>query len=492
MPAARERITHYANSPSGSTASLSTTGSGSSLEGPNTANGNPWASVNGKNQINRRFDRRTSMHNIVKMDNLRKKMQLKRLVEKGGACNVIHRRSQKSVRNYMSDIFTTLVDLRWRWVLIFFSLSYIISWLVFGGFWYGLAWWHDDLHYLSRNETDMPEFWNEPCVYNMEGWRGAFLMSIETQTTIGYGVRTVTEECWVGVFIVIWQSVISQVIDAVLVGCIFCKISRPKKRAATLKFSKNAVIAERDGKLCLMLRLGDIRQSHLYDCNIRAELIQAKITQEGECMPLHAQRVEFNIDGGIEGKILLIWPIIVSHVIDEDSPFYNMSKEDLADNVCFELLVILEGTIENTGLLCQARTSYLPEEIIWGHRFSSHIIHPHEPTLTVDYREFNTTYPVQETSLCSAKELALQREQDAEKLYKKKYNGQNGRVVCDKLPIEAEDNYDNDKIKHELTRRNLRFNDEVSVFESDEKSPLADGDTDSLPSYRQCRIESDV
>ncbi|XP_072043637.1 G protein-activated inward rectifier potassium channel 3-like [Amphiura filiformis] len=416
------------------------------------------------------------MHNIVTTINLRKNMKLKRLVAKDGACNVLHTKSNNSIRSHFSDIFTSLVDLRWRWCLMFFSVSYIVCWLVFGFFYFSIAWWHEDLGHLASNAT-----WREPCVYNVDGWRGAFLFSIETQTTIGYGFRSVTEECWGAGALVIIQSLIGSLVDALLVGLVFSKIARAKKRAATLKFSKHAVIAERDGNLCLMIRVGDIK----------AEMVQAKVTAEGECLPLHARHISLNSDGGIDGRIVLIWPLILSHVIDENSPFYNLCREDLADSL-FELIIVLEGTVEQTGLLCQARTSYLPNEIIWGHRFSSHIISPDDDHkhLKIDYRQFNTTYPVQETPSCSAKELAMLREQEKQEQeqYDKKMGGK-GREP----KHEAEDNYDNNKIRDELTKRNLRFNEVVAVFnEPDEKTALTGGEDCGPPAYQLCQIESDV
>lgn len=39
---------------------------------------------------------------------------------------------------------------------------------------------------------------------------------------------------------------------------------------------------------------------------------------------------------------------------------------DLAD---FELLVIMSATVEPTSATCQVRTSYLPDEILWGYEF---------------------------------------------------------------------------------------------------------------------------
>ena len=44
------------------------------------------------------------------------------------------------------------------------------------------------------------------------------------------------------------------------------------------------------------------------------------------------------------------------------------SQSDLKKEA-FELHVSLEGTIETTSMNFQARSSYLPDEITWGHRF---------------------------------------------------------------------------------------------------------------------------
>ena len=53
--------------------------------------------------------------------------------------------------------------------------------------------------------------------------------------------------------------------QALMTGLVFAKLSRPKKRAETLLFSKNAVICRRDGQLCLLFRVGDMRKSHIVE-----------------------------------------------------------------------------------------------------------------------------------------------------------------------------------------------------------------------------------
>ena len=41
-------------------------------------------------------------------------------------------------------------------------------------------------------------------------------------------------------------------------------------------------------------------------------------------------------------RIFLVWPITICHEIDEDSPFWKITPEDLFKDD-FELVVILEG-----------------------------------------------------------------------------------------------------------------------------------------------------
>ena len=78
----------------------------------------------------------------------------------------------------------------------------------------------------------------------------------------------------------------------------FAKLSRPKKRSETLMFSKNAVISLRDGRLCLICRVGDMRKSHIVEAHVRMYLIKKKVSLEGEIMPLHMYDLNVGWDKG--------------------------------------------------------------------------------------------------------------------------------------------------------------------------------------------------
>ncbi|XP_021707001.1 G protein-activated inward rectifier potassium channel 3 isoform X1 [Aedes aegypti] len=328
----------------------------------------------------------------------------KRVIFKQGDCNVVQGNVAKRRRRYLQDIFTTLVDIQWRWTLLVFALSFILSWLGFAIIWYLIGYSHGDMAAHANGDTQ-----HQPCVTFIYGFTSAFLFSLETQHTIGYGNRFVTEECPEAVFILALQSITGVFIQAFMVGIVFAKLSRPKKRAQTLLFSRNAVICHRDGVPCLMFRVGDMRKSHIIEAHVTAQIIRRKITKEGETLPFYQQNMEVSCDGGDE-RLMFIWPTIVVHKIDKNSPLYNLSAQDMLRER-FEIVVMLEGVVESTGMTTQARSSYLPSEVLWGHRFESVVSFKRETgEYEVDYTMFNNTYEV-DTPLCSARQLHQVKEE---------------------------------------------------------------------------------
>ncbi|MEJ1283677.1 potassium inwardly-rectifying channel subfamily J member 5 [Cricetulus griseus] len=317
-----------------------------------------------------------------------------RYMEKSGKCNVHHGNVQETYR-YLSDLFTTLVDLKWRFNLLVFTMVYTITWLFFGFIWWLIAYVRGDLDHVGDQE------WI-PCVENLSGFVSAFLFSIETETTIGYGFRVITEKCPEGIILLLVQAILGSIVNAFMVGCMFVKISQPKKRAETLMFSNNAVISMRDEKLCLMFRVGDLRNSHIVEASIRAKLIKSRQTKEGEFIPLNQTDINVGFDTG-DDRLFLVSPLIISHEINEKSPFWEMSRAQLEQEE-FEVVVILEGMVEATGMTCQARSSYMDTEVLWGHRFTP-VLTLEKGFYEVDYNTFHDTYETN-TPSCCAKELA--------------------------------------------------------------------------------------
>ncbi|XP_036394473.1 G protein-activated inward rectifier potassium channel 3-like [Megalops cyprinoides] len=315
-----------------------------------------------------------------------------RYVTKDGKCRVNLAHISETGR-FLSDIFTSFVDLQYRWFLFLFMMCYAVTWFFFAGLYLLNAYLRGDLGRPGNSAAD-----RVPCYHNVDDFISALLFSVETQRTIGYGSRTVSPACHEGVLLVMVQCIVGSMIDALTVGCMFVKISRPKKRAETLLFSRTCVVANRDDQLCLMFRIGDLRESHMVDAKVRAKLIKSRQTAEGEFLPLEQTEIDLGYESGSD-RLFLVEPQVIQHTIDASSPFWEVGPDQLRRQQ-FEIIVILEGIVEATGMMCQAKTSYIETEIEWGARF--------EPCMTmekgafrVDLRRFHSTY---EVPLCSARQ----------------------------------------------------------------------------------------
>ncbi|XP_078113688.1 ATP-sensitive inward rectifier potassium channel 11 [Sander vitreus] len=330
--------------------------------------------------------------NVLQPKLFKAKPRKARFVAKNGACNVAHTNIREQGR-FLQDVFTTLVDLKWLHTLIIFTMSFLCSWLLFGMIWWLIAFAHGDLD--PRGDDFVP------CVTDVQSFSSAFLFSIEVQVTIGFGGRMVTEECFSAILILIVQNIVGLLINAIMLGCIFMKTAQANRRAETLIFSKHAVISVRNNKLCFMMRLGDLRKSMIISATVRLQVVRRTTTEEGEVVPLNQIDIHLDNPVGTNG-VFLVSPLIICHVIDKDSPLYELSALDL-QHEDIEVIAVLEGVVETTGITTQARTSYVSEEILWGQRFVP-TISEEDGMYAVDYSKFGNTTKVP-TPCCSAKQL---------------------------------------------------------------------------------------
>ena len=296
---------------------------------------------------------------------------LKRLVGKNGSNRRRTVGLKRMRKEKLKDGFTTFLEWSWFSTLFIFSASYFFSWLFFAFFWHLILWLHGDL--------DPTQFHADsnyvPCVFGIEDFTSSFLFSMETQTSIGYGLRVSSHKCPDAVILQCVQTVIGILLDATVIGLFFVKVSRPGRRAITVVFSKNAVITKRNGLLRLIFQVANIQTSQLIEAHLRGQVLVKEITEEGEVIN-HLQR-EIKVSSQIdkenevgEDRGLFLLPIQVSHTIDSDSPLYSMTPAYLLASK-MEFIFSMEAVVEPSGNTTQAITSFLCDEILWGCRFDS-------------------------------------------------------------------------------------------------------------------------
>ncbi|XP_047505426.1 inward rectifier potassium channel 2-like [Pieris napi] len=321
-----------------------------------------------------------------------------RVVFKSGDLN-IDNSGEKKIRLF-NDIVKVFIEARWRLTILYCVIACVLTWFVFAAIWWMILYLHGDLESDHLPHASNLTEWR-PCVREIYNFTSIFLFSIEVQTSIGYGSRAITLECPEAMFTMCIESITGKIIQSLIIGIVFAKLTKPKNRAQTLMFSKYAIINQRDGNLCMMFRVGNTRKSRIIASNINAYLI--KYVADGiDLLNYHQIKLDLKVDASDD--VLFIFPLTAVHKIDQRSPFFNVSaKELLKCNV--EILVVFEGTIESTGQPVQTKSSYISNEILWGRRYMEpYYYKKSKQGFVIDFSKFDETYRVN-TPLCTAKEL---------------------------------------------------------------------------------------
>jgi inward rectifier potassium channel len=185
----------------------------------------------------------------------------------------------------------------------------------------------------------------------------AFFFSVETLATVGYGVMTpvttyghivATAEIFVGLFL-----------TALATGAFFARFARPQPR---LLFSDTAVIAPYEGGRALMLRVVSRRLQGISEATARIVYLREHVVGETRFRRFNELAlVRNNIP-----VLSLSWTLI--HVIDEQSPLWNMTRERIEAEAP-TLMVSVSGFDESISAPVTDRKTYRTPDVRVGHTF---------------------------------------------------------------------------------------------------------------------------
>jgi len=175
----------------------------------------------------------------------------------------------------LTDAFTALVEIRWRYVGLLYIAVFTLGWIMFGLIWWGVVVAHED--HLHENDTN----W-KPCLSHIYNFPDALLFSIDLQSTMGYGFGEIETECPMAVLLFMIQCVFGVFVECAATGIVFSKLIRPKRRYQTIMFSDRVVVyLQPDGLLMLQFRVGDMRRRCLIAASVSAVMVKAERTKEG-------------------------------------------------------------------------------------------------------------------------------------------------------------------------------------------------------------------
>lgn len=263
---------------------------------------------------------------------------LKRVINKDGEFNVY--RTGFTWRDIHPYLF--LVNLKWTPFLMIVLATYIVINTLFATL-YMLIGPH------SIDGAAAPTVFQE--------FLNVIFFSSETLTTVGYGHMYP-----VGVAantLASFESFTGLLTFALATGLLFGRFARPSAR---IGFSPTMVVAPYEDKISLQFRVVNRRPNNLIDLEARLTLMTVEEVQ-GRLERRYATL-------GLERPQILFFPLTwtVVHPIDENSPLYGKTIEDIA-RMQAEVLVMMKAFDDTFGQMVHARYSYRYDEITWGARF---------------------------------------------------------------------------------------------------------------------------
>jgi Inward rectifier potassium channel. len=205
----------------------------------------------------------------------------------------------------------------------------------------------------------------------MSNFQQAFFFSSQTLTTVGYGhISPVGLQANI---VASLESFIGILSFALVTGLLYGRFTRPK---AYLMFSENMLVAPHRGGRALMVRVASYKNNHITD--VEAQATVGMYMRDGDqlvrrffSLPLEIKRIN---------SLAISWTLV--HMIDEESPFYQMSHEDMKE-AKMEVIFILKGFDDHFSNIVQQGTSYHFSEIVYGAKFQPVFRRSEDNTTTI-------------------------------------------------------------------------------------------------------------
>jgi inward rectifier potassium channel len=264
---------------------------------------------------------------------------LRRVIGEDGRFNV-HRRGT-TWRDFHP--YLHLVNMGWPRFLASLFLGYIVVNSLFAGVYFVLG-------PGQLSGADAPTQWGR--------FMNEFYFSSHTLSTVGYG--NIAPKATAANIVATFEALVGVLGFAVATGLLFGRVSRPSAR---LGFSENLLVAPYQEGASLQFRMVNRRANSLMELEAKVmlmtvESVDGKLQRNYKMLRLERPSVLF---------MPLSWTVV--HPIDEDSPLWGKTAEDVA-RLQAEVLILVKGYDDTFSQTVLARHSYRHDEFLWNRRFA--------------------------------------------------------------------------------------------------------------------------
>jgi inward rectifier potassium channel len=229
--------------------------------------------------------------------------------------------------------------------------------------------------YMAAGSKAFPEIANLDAAHR---FGQVFFYSVQVITTLGtsplHPANTTAD------VVLAVEAMVGMVGFAVAASLLFARFSNPPTK---IEFSENAVIAPYQGRTGFMVRIINGRSNELI--HVSAIVTMAK-TNKGGKRAFHRLP--------LERDEVFVFPVnwTIVHPIDEQSPLFGLTAEDLKTGHA-EFLVYITAIDQDLSKTIYARSSYQAGEVLAGYKFANIIERDQKGTVVVDPKRIGEIEP---------------------------------------------------------------------------------------------------
>lgn len=258
-------------------------------------------------------------------------------VNKDGTFNV-RRVGLPLFRSY--ELYHHLITMGGFWFLALLFVGFLVTNILFAAIYLGIG---------------MEHFVRSGGAGRLDRMLDAFFFSAQTLTTVGYG--HVSPDSHLVSAVAAFESLLGLLSFALATGLLYGRFSRPH---AKIRFSQQGLVAPYQGGTGFMFRFVNLRSNQLIE--VEATVVLSYLDGESNTRRF--------ITLALERKRINLFPTswTVVHPIDETSPLFGLTDEDLRQAQA-EFIVLIKAFDDTFSQSIYQRTSYIATEVAWGVRF---------------------------------------------------------------------------------------------------------------------------
>ncbi len=268
------------------------------------------------------------------------KENARNIINDNGTSNVRHINRKRNV----NDLYTYFIDISWFQFFVLILVAYTILNMLFGVFYVAIG-----IEQITKPKGTF-----------LEDFLNGFFFSAQTLTTVGYG--GIAPQGIAANFIAAFEAMIGLLSFSFITGMLYGRFSKPK---ANIEFSENIILRDFKSQKAIMFRLMNSRKTVMIEPEITVTL---SVTEENEKNEFKRNFYELKLERNKIMYLPTVWTIV--HQIDDDSPLYKYSKEEIR-NLDAHLYILINYHEESFSQKVYQINSYHFEDLITDVKYKS-------------------------------------------------------------------------------------------------------------------------